>query len=174
MDYNKSCKLWPYGRDKYYADKKIKPQTQEGGTCVSTCLSMLTDIDVKKIVALVSKGELNTQDPRSWSRWLRSYGMKLAYLPTDCRKLRFYVDELLDINDLFTISIYTGSQDEILKDPDDQDWVCWSHIVLLHGDRIYDPKNGSAKLAKDHDYCKVHTKRIFRVIPAELDCEGCV
>ena len=172
MDYNKSCKLWPYGKERYFADKKIKPQRQVGGTCVSTCLGMLTDVEVKEIVTLVGKGKLNTQDPRSWSRWLSHHGMRLAYLPTDCRKLRFYMDELMDTDDLFTLSIYTGGPDDILKDPDSEDWVSGSHIVLLDGKTIYDPMNGSASLARGHEYGESHTKRIFRVVPADLDCEG--
>ncbi len=69
--------------------------------------------------------------------------MKLAYCPTDVRKIRFYVPELLALDDLFTLSYYTPPDSRsILADPGEDGWVCGSHIVVLHRDEVLDPASG--------------------------------
>ena len=92
--------------------------------------------------------------------------MKLAYCPTDVRKMKYYISELLLLDDLFTISYYSPSNPEmIFKDPSGNGWICGSHIVVLHRDKIYDSATGLNTLAENHDSMNSYTKRIFRVIP---------
>jgi hypothetical protein len=110
------------------------------------------------------QGIVNTQDPISWSDKIRDWGMQLAYCPTDARNLRFYIPELIELDDLFTLSYYTNGN-AILGDPNDSGWVCGSHIVVMHRDRILDPATGTVVMASDHDCNEYHTKRIFRVVP---------
>ena len=52
-----------------------------------------------------------------------------------------------------------------MKDPD-SGFVCGSHVVILHKDRIIDSKRGDLMIAKEHECMQSHTKRIFRVVPA--------
>jgi hypothetical protein len=110
--------------------------------------------------------EINTQDPTSWSDVIRLWGMKLAYCPSDTRKLRFFMEELIALDDLFTLSYYTAPEPAtILRDPDESGWICGSHIVVLHRDRILDPSRGDSMDAREHRCNNRYTKRIFRVVP---------
>lgn len=159
--YDKNATLWRNKNEWFFRDRDIRPIHQRGPHCVSTALAMLTGKTPEEF-----QGKMNTQDPSSWSEVLQPYGMKLAYCPMDARKLKFYMDELVAMDDLFTISFYT-SQDpkDILGDPDSNGWVTGSHVVILHRDKILDPATGTAIPALEH-YCNhCHTKRIFRVVP---------
>jgi hypothetical protein len=112
------------------------------------------------------QGKINTQDPVSWSKKLQTWGMKLAYCPTDARRLKHYMKELIKHDDLFIISYYTTlCHERILGEPDENGWITGSHIVVLHRDRIYDPMLGTASLATVHTCNENFTKRIFRVVP---------
>lgn len=111
--------------------------------------------------------KVNTQDPNSWSDSLKPYGMKLAYCPTDVRKLKFYMDGLIKLNDLFLLCYYSPTDSSILADPDPSGWVCGSHVVILHMNLIIDPKRGNKQPAKSHECNERHTKRIFRVVPVD-------
>jgi len=116
---------------------------------------------------------VNTQDPVSWSSALRPYGLRLAYCPTDVRRLCFYLPELVALDDLFTLSYYSPTDGAtILQDPDTNDWVCSSHIVVLHRSEILDPAKGEGLDARSHPCGDHHTKRIFRLVPAEHE-RGC-
>lgn len=114
---------------------------------------------------LQTTGKLNTQDPVSWSEALKPFGMKLAYVPFDARKLWFYVEELVHLDDLFLLSYYSGMSLEILRDPAENGWVCESHVVILHRDQIIDPQLGESRYAFDHWCNSCHTKRLFRLVP---------
>jgi len=92
--------------------------------------------------------------------------MKLAYCPTDVRRVAFYLPELVKLDDLFTISYYlTRDSGNILADPNEQGWVCSSHVVVLHRSHIFDPASGTITDAFAHHLNSCHTKRIFRVVP---------
>lgn len=163
MPYNYASKLWPTDSDSFFRDRSIAPQQQIGPHCVSTVLAMLTAQTPETF-----QGRINTQDPVSWSVALSEFGLKLAYCPTDVRKLRFYLPELIRLDDLFTLSYYSPNDATILKDPDHNGWVCGSHIVILHRDKIVDPATGQSVHALSHSCGDRYTKRIFRVVP--LDC----
>lgn len=163
--YDRNATLWPNNDEYFFRDRDIKPIRQTGPHCVSTTLAMLTQKTPEDF-----QGKMNTQDPSSWSKVLEPYGMKLAYCPMDVRKLKFYMNELIIMNDLFTLSYYTNlDPNVILGDPDSNGWVTGSHIVILHRDKILDPATGTATSALAH-YCNnYHTKRIFRVVPNDHD-----
>ena len=163
MPFNRNAPLWPNTTDAFFRDRELKAQEQEPGQCVATVLAMLTNSEPMYFV-----GDINTQDPRSWSSAISDWGLRLAYCPTDVRKLEFYRDELLAIDDLFTISYFAVSKPaEILRDPGRGGWVCPSHVVVLHRDMILDPSEGCEVAASDHRCWRRHTKRIFRVAPAD-------
>ena len=163
MPYNHNSHLWPNGSEAFFRDVTLRPQLQEGPHCVSTSLAILTGSTPEKF-----QGIVNTQDPLSWSDKLKDWGMKLAYCPTDVRKLRFYMDELIQIDDLFTLSYYTTTdKDRLLADPNERGWITGSHIVVLHRDMILDPARGDITQALEHHCSGYHTKRIFRVVPAD-------
>jgi hypothetical protein len=163
MPYNTSTQLWPDTSETFFRDRQIRPIEQEGPHCVSTVLAMLSGTQPERF-----QGLINTQDPSSWSAALLEYGLKLAYCPTDLRKMRFYLSELEALNDLFTVSYYTPSDPEsIFKDPREKDgWVCGSHIVIMQGHEVIDPALGGRVGASIHRCMDRFTKRIFRVVPA--------
>jgi hypothetical protein len=112
------------------------------------------------------QGNVNTQDPVSWSEALHPWGMKLAYCPTDARKLKHYIEELVRLDDLFTLSFYTTlDHDKILGEPDSRGWVAGSHIVVLHRGSILDSRSGTVHNALGDPCIEYHTKRVFRVVP---------
>ena len=164
MAYQMSSPLWPSKGENFFRNFVINPLKQQGPHCVSTVLAMLVNTSPEKF-----QESINTQDPVSWSNALKKHGLKLAYCPNDIRKLRFYADELLQLNDLFTLSYYTVKNSvEILHDPDASGWICGSHIVILHKGQIIDPASGKRYIMSDHKCLNFHTKRIFRVVPSDF------
>ena len=155
--------VWPAKEEEhYFRDLVIEPLDQRGPTCVSTCLAMLTGRRPEDF-----QGNINTQDPVSWSAALQPYGMKLAYCPHDARKFKFYIEELIALDDLFALSFYTTTDpNQILDDPDSTGFVTQSHFILLHRDKIYDSAGYGCIPAREHRCLEHHTKRIFRVLPA--------
>jgi len=166
---NGSCALWnteKYGGN-FFSDYTINHQKQIPNGCVSTVLSMLTGTLASEFRNPNGKYAVNTQDPVEWSEALENFSMKLANISTDCRKLYFYKDELLQYNDLWTISYYTPEDPyDIFQDPDDDGRICGSHIVILHRNIIYDScRNGPISIEK-HGLLNKYVKRIFRVVPS--------
>jgi hypothetical protein len=163
MPYDCSSSLWPNKTDSFFWDRPIKPLEQTGPHCVSTVLAMLSGALPERF-----QGVVNTQDPISWSEALQPYGLKLAYCPSDLRKMRFYLPELESLNDLFTLSYYSPRDpSEIFQDPiPETGWVCGSHIVILQGAEIIDPALGKGVPASAFRHVDRYIKRIFRVVPA--------
>ena len=148
---------------RHFQQRKIKHAQQKGGTCVSTGLSLLTGEAPEKINA-----QINTQDPVTWSNYLLKYGMKLAYCNTDFRRLRHYVRELLDLDDLFVVCTYTPTNPNMIgKEPDESGWVCGSHFTLMHRDVVHDTRFTDSVLIQDYRDLDRYVKRIFRVVPSD-------
>lgn len=161
MPYDLTSHLWPTRDECFFREIALKPLRQSGPHCVSTVLGMLTGQPPETF-----QGRINTQDPASWSEALSAFGMKLAYCPTDARKIKFYAPELLALDDLFTLSYYTPRDPQsILADPTNDGWVCGSHIVVLHRDSVLDPATGRRHGLAELPGSEMHTKRIFRVVP---------
>jgi hypothetical protein len=164
MYFDANSNLWlEKDRSFFFRDRSFHAIKQQGPHCVSTVLAMLTEEQPSYF-----QGRVNTQNPVSWSEALAKFGMKLAYCPTDARKLKHYMDELCDLDDLFTLSYYTSSDPKmILADPDERGWVTGSHIVVLHRKQILDPGRGDSMDANAHSCNGYHTKRVFRVVPSD-------
>lgn len=164
--YDLQSTLWTPGQQshqQYFHHLNLIHRLQIGGTCVSTGLSLLTGDEPMTI-----RNQINTQDPTSWSSYLQRYGYKLAYCNSDFRKLKHYVNDLLALDDLFTISTYSPSRpQEIGSDPDAQGWICSSHFVILHRSMVYDTTLKTP--VRLDDYCDLdrYVKRLFRVVPAD-------
>jgi len=156
--FDASTHLWSGPAEVHFRSRDLAPLRQAPGRCVVTALAILTGQPPGAF-------DVNTQDPVSWSAALRPHRMKLAYCPTDARKLNHYLPELLAHDDLFTLSYYTSAT-QILGEPDAHGWVTGSHVVVLHRDRILDPATGASTPAVEHPGMGKHTKRIFRVVPA--------
>lgn len=162
MPYDTTSHLWP-GEESFFRMKHFRAIRQQGPHCVSTVLAILTGETPEEF-----QGHVNTQNPVSWSEALYRWEMKLAYCPTDVRKLRHYMDELVRLDDLFTLSYYTSlDPDDILGEPNDQGWVTGSHIVILHRRTVLDPASGTSIEAFAHQCIEHHTKRVFRVVPRD-------
>lgn len=162
MSYDFNSHLWPKKTDAFFRDTKLVPQLQDGPHCVSTSLAILTNSDPDNF-----QGVVNTQDPLSWSDKIQEWGLKFAYCPTDTRKIKYYIEELIELDDLFTLSYYTPTDKEkILSEPNEKGWICGSHIVVLQRDMILDPAQGNITKAIEHHCNQYHTKRIFRVVPS--------
>jgi len=161
VSYDVASRLWPREGESFFRDRSFRAISQSGPHCVATVLAILTGEAPERF-----QGRVNTQDPVSWSEALREWGLKLAYCPTDVRKLKHYIDELLRLDDLFTLSYYSSiDPEEILAEPDSQGWVTGSHIVVLHRRSILDPLSGTVTDALEHPCTGHHTKRVFRVVP---------
>jgi hypothetical protein len=162
MTYDATSPLWPRADESFFRDRTFRVLRQSGPHCVSTVLGILTGTSPAEF-----QGRINTQDPVSWSEALQQWDMKLAYCPTDARKLKHYMKELVALDDLFTLSYYTTKDPKaILGEPNSDGWVTGSHIVILHRSKILDPQSGPETEAFDHPCNDYHTKRIFRVVPA--------
>ena len=163
MPYDMVSCLWPRGDEAFFRDRSFSVVRQRGPHCVSTVLAILTGEAPEKF-----QGNVNTQDPAAWSEALCPWGMKLAYCPTDARKLKHYMAELVRLDDLFTLSYYTTlDRDKILGEPDDRGWVTGSHAVILHRGAILDSRSGTMCDALGHPCVEYHTKRVFRVVPTD-------
>ncbi len=160
MPYDLTAGLWPDEKENFFRKAELKPLLQKGPHCVSTALAILTGRDPEYFQKII-----NTQDPVSWSDALGPWRMKLAYCPSDVRRLRFYMDELVSYDDLFLLSYYLSHGRRLLSDPDEKGWLCGSHIVVLHRGDILDPAGGNLVPAREHPCNERHTKRIFRVVP---------
>lgn len=167
---NSSAPLWdgeefdePQGP--FFDHLELDHIKQIGPTCVPTTLAMLarsTGADVKPEDFM---SIINSQSPHSWSKALEQYGMQLAYCNNDLRRLEYYIDELVQHDDLFLLCFY--SQDPPF-DPDINGKLCTAHIVTLHKDVIIDTaKTGSQGKIVANYYPRLarQTKRIFRVVP---------
>ena len=134
-DFDHSSALWRHSRQENdYRDLPLTRRRQIGGTRVSTGLSLLTGEEPRTI-----RDQINTQDPVSWSDYLVGHGMKLAYCSTDRRRLKLFLPEMLAIDDLFAIGIYSPADlEDIGRAPDPSGWICGFHFVLLQRDAIYD------------------------------------
>ena len=163
MPFDTNSLLWNGQPEHYFRNRAIRPIEQDGSHCVSTVLAMLSGETPERF-----QGVVNTQDPVSWSESLKEYGLKLAYCASDNRKVKFYLPELVELNDLFTISYFTPTEPaDVLRDPRPSDgWVCGSHIVILQGEDIIDPARGDRVRALEHRGMERFTKRIFRLVPA--------
>ena len=163
MAHDLHAHLWSNNDDHFFRDLCLSPQRQTGPRCVPTSLAILTQQTPETFA-----GKINTQDPVSWSSALRPYGMKLAYCPTDVRKVKFYVPDLRALDDLFTVSYYTAVDSaDVLADPRPDGWAGGSHVVVVHRDSVLDPASGTCFPLSDFERNHFHTKRIFRVVPAD-------
>ena len=163
MPYDATSHLWPEDNEAFFRARDFLAIRQQGPHCVSTVLAILSGKTPEAF-----QGNVNTQDPVSWSQALQKCGMKLAYCPTDARKLKHYMRELVRIDDLFTLSYYSSlDPNDILGDPNDRGWVTGSHIVILHRRTVLDPASGLSTDAFAHPCNQHHTKRVFRVVPAD-------
>ncbi len=160
MQYDRKSNLWPNMTEHFFKDQEFRPVRQKGPHCVAAALSIIT-----REAPRYFQERINTQDPISWSDALHPWRMKLAYCTFDIRKLRFYMDELVALDDLFILSYYCPIGAEILKDPNGRGWICGSHIVVLHRDKIFDSRKGDVAPAHQHECNNHYTKRIFRVVP---------
>lgn len=168
--YNSDCRLWPV-EEHFFRDLELRARRQAPGQCVRTVMAMLTGRDPGDFVGpVIGDYEFNTQDPLTWSKALERYGMKLAYISTDCRPIHAYIPTLIKMDDLFLISYYVPTNPEnIMRDVGYGEMLCSSHIVILHRNRIFDPMMEASLEATQH--CSTHkfTKRIFRLVPADHD-----
>ena len=96
---------------------------------------------------------------------IRDSGMQLAYCNNDLRRLEYYIDELIEHDDLFLLCFYSHDPP---YEPDANGKLCTAHIVTLHKDILIDTAKGDRfAQGKASDYPRLarQTKRIFRVVP---------
>lgn len=168
---NPSAPLWDAvvnneTQDQFFADINIQHDRQQGPSCVATTLAMIARTTGAEVTVDEIKEITNSQSPHTWSNALKPYGMQLAYCNTDLRRIKHYIDELVEHDDLFLLSFYSINPP---SDPDENGKLCTAHIVTLHKDTIYDTakNSGSEGIIAAQDYARLErqTKRIFRVVP---------
>lgn len=167
---NPSAPLWDEETDSeplgpFFRDIELQHTLQNGPTCVPTTLAMIARSAGANVGPDDFKPIINSQSPHSWSKALEPYGFQLAYCNQDLRRLDYYIDELIDYNDLFLVSFYSVDPP---SDPDKNGKLCTAHIVTLHRNQIFDTaKRGSFGVSNAKQYSRLdrQTKRIFRVVP---------
>ena len=159
-NHDPTCELWDPDDGQFFPGLEIHHRMQDSGACVPTTMAMLTGAAPSGFMG----PHINTQDPRTWSDALIPYGMKLAYVPCDVRKLAHYMDELIELDDAFLLSYYLH---DLRVSPGQDGKLGPSHIVLLYHDRIHDAMLGDHMDAMRHPCLNRHTKRIFRVVPPD-------
>ncbi len=167
---NSSAPLWDTdGNDEpagpFFTDLQLIHIAQSGPTCVPTTLAMIANATGANVGPDDFMPIINSQSPHTWSKALEPYGLQLAYCNQDLRRLDYYIDELLDYNDLFLLSFYSIDPP---ADPDGNGKLCTAHILTLHEDQIYDTaKKGASGVSHAKQYPRLarQTKRIFRVVP---------
>ncbi len=158
VDSNGVCKL----QGSFFTDLKIDHLRQSGPSCVPTTLAMLANANGADVTPEHFMPFINSQSPHSWSEALAPFGMQLAYCNVDLRRLSFYMDELMAMDDLFLLSFYSTDPP---YEPDANGKLCTAHIVTLHRDTIIDTAKPEPISAKDYSRQERQTKRIFRVVP---------
>ena len=168
---NANAPLWdPPNADEpqgpFFPEMAIEHTKQIGPSCVATTLAMIARTTGADVEADDFKTITNTQSPHSWSNALKPYGMQLAYCNHDARRIEHYIDELVELNDLFFLCFYSVNPP---SDPDANGKLCTAHIVTMHNGTIYDTAkhsgSGGVVLANDYTRLERQTKRIFRVVP---------
>ena len=168
---NANAPLWdPPNADEpqgpFFPEMAIEHTKQIGPSCVATTLAMIARTTGADVEADDFKTITNSQSPHSWSNALKPYGMQLAYCNHDARRIEHYIDELVELNDLFFLCFYSVNPP---SDPDANGKLCTAHIVTMHKDTIYDTAkhsgSGGVVLANDYTRLERQTKRIFRVVP---------
>ncbi|MDP6326596.1 MAG: hypothetical protein QGI36_05850 [Candidatus Thalassarchaeaceae archaeon] len=167
---NMSAPLWDSHEEgepcgPFFHNLDIRHIKQSGPSCVPTTLAMLAkatgaDVNPEDFMPLI-----NSQSPHTWSKSLEPYGLQLAYCNQDVRRLEYYIDELVEYDDLFLICFYSKTPP---SDPGVNGKLCTAHIVTLHKGVIIDTaKRGDSSVCKAIDYPRLgrETKRIFRVVP---------
>lgn len=162
-----------------YIDSKIKFEhrlQQQGGTCLSTCLGILTtgltggemEFTDTQIISEI-RLKVNTGAPRTWSEFLHinARGYRLAYCNTDHRWLKDYVHELVISDDLFLVSWYSNGH-ENNRQPGEDGSIGYSHVVIWWKDQIIDTNKDGAMHYKKYFQSTGNdersVKRIFRVV----------
>lgn len=167
---NANAPLWDAAEEggyegPFFSDLELEHIRQTGPTCVPTTLAMIAratgaDVGPEDFMPLI-----NSQSPHTWSKVLKQYGMQLAYCNQDLRRLGYYIDELIEHDDLFLLCFYSKDPP---YEPDENGKLCTAHIVTLHKDIIIDTAKGdqyASGKAKDYHRLSRQTKRIFRVVP---------
>ena len=168
---NANAPLWdPPNADEpqgpFFPEMAIEHTKQIGPSCVATTLAMIARTTGADVEADDFKTITNSQSPHSWSNALKPYGMQLAYCNHDVRRIEHYIDELVELDDLFFLCFYSVNPP---SDLDANGKLCTAHIVTMHNDTIYDTAkqsgSGGVVLANDYTRLERQTKRIFRVVP---------
>jgi len=163
---NQTCEIWTGDDDTFFNELTIQHKNQSGPSCVATTLSMIVeslgftaDVDYFKQVT-------NSQSPQTWSDSLKPFGLQLAYCNTDVRRLKFYLEELASLKDLFLVSFYSIDPP---FDIDRNGKLCTAHIVTMHKNVIYDTAKdveyGGVSMFQNYPRLNRPVKRIFRVVP---------
>ena len=133
-----SAPLWDFDDEEngpFFEDLELQHILQSGPTCVPTTLAMIARSTGADVGPNYFKLRINSQSPHSWSEALEPFGFQLAYCNHDLRRLDYYIDELVEYDDLFFLCFYSENPP---YDPDSKNKLCMSHIVTLYKDKIID------------------------------------
>ena len=151
----------------FHHDMEINHIQQRGPSCVPTTLAMLASTRGIQVYPDEVMPKINSQAPHTWSKFLQEYGMQLAYCNTDVRRLSHIIEELVELDDLFLVSFYSGEPP--FDPPDGEGKLCTAHIVTLHRSIIIDTaKSRLSGVVSATEYSRLENpiKRVFRVVPA--------
>lgn len=160
--------LWPDNSQPFFPSLQLDSAPVPGTFSIASIIASLTGGDLEAIM-----NKVGANDPVSWSLVLEDYGMKLAYCPTDIRRVIHYLDELVALNDVFILTYYTPERPpRILAEPDNLGWICGMHSVLVVREMVYDPYLDIRQRIYAHHCRHFHTKSIFRVVPVVVTTQN--
>jgi hypothetical protein len=125
--------------------------------CIAACLAIVSAQSDEVFDAV------NSLDPYAWSIALQPYKLKLAFCSVVPCSLRHYIPELIQLNGLFILSLYTGRLPEITANVDAKGNNGAYHTVVIYGDKIYDPCGTVYNLSESH-HGMFNVKNLFRVV----------
>lgn len=134
---NPTAPLWYSGGSHepsgpFFSDLNIEHVKQQGPSCVATTLSMVANSTGANTTPEDFKEVTNSQAPHTWSEALKPYGLQLAYCNSDLRRLGYFIDELVEYDDLFLLSFFSKDPP---SDPLPSGKLCTAHIIT-HCTRI--------------------------------------
>lgn len=151
---------------RYYDDLEVLHLKQVVNACVPTSIASVVGEDPS-----IFYKTMNNCCPISWSKHLKSFGMKLKVQNATFRPFAKLLEDLKKTGYLYLVGVYCGQLRHIEQHAR-KGTTCPSHMFVVHKGKVYDPAQSEKIDAAPH-YAEHWVKRLFRVVPLDADIDGC-
>jgi len=151
------------GKEIFFHNKNFVPAQHDSCSAAAAALATICCCNVWDM-----ENRIVPSNPRTWLLALQDFGLNLEYWTTWLCEMRWFMSDLLMVDDLFLLCYYTTvSPDEVMAfESQGMTTECF-HIVILHRCAIIDPVLGECESAFLHPCNGMLARWIFRVVPAE-------